>query len=217
MSQQNDSEQMELLESTLLREDSPAKICRSPETRKASTPKDQDYGQNCAELLATYDQSTQLWKTSQLSFLETTGDGLAEFSETWPRSGMTVNGAAYQLPNLARTITEIGSGLLPTPNATDGRQSITEKEIKAKQKRGYGLSLPQEVVSRIIWPTPTASDSKGTRKMEALKASGLGFAYSLNDALTITNGEHGKLNPEWVEWLMGYPTGHTDLKDSETP
>jgi len=27
----------------------------------------------------------------------------------------------------------------------------------------------------------------------------------------------GQLNPNWVEWLMGYPTGHTDLKDSETP
>jgi DNA (cytosine-5)-methyltransferase 1 len=23
----------------------------------------------------------------------------------------------------------------------------------------------------------------------------------------------GKLNPTWVEWLMGYPEGWTDLKD----
>lgn len=27
----------------------------------------------------------------------------------------------------------------------------------------------------------------------------------------------GQLNPNWVEWLMGYPTGHTDLNRSETP
>lgn len=26
----------------------------------------------------------------------------------------------------------------------------------------------------------------------------------------------GVLNPDWVEWLMGYPTGWTALKDSET-
>ena len=26
----------------------------------------------------------------------------------------------------------------------------------------------------------------------------------------------GKLNPTWVEWLMGFPAGWTDLKDSET-
>jgi hypothetical protein len=23
----------------------------------------------------------------------------------------------------------------------------------------------------------------------------------------------GKLNPQWVEWLMGYPIGWTDLED----
>jgi hypothetical protein len=27
----------------------------------------------------------------------------------------------------------------------------------------------------------------------------------------------GSLNPTWVEWLMGFPTGHTDLRPSETP
>jgi len=27
----------------------------------------------------------------------------------------------------------------------------------------------------------------------------------------------GQLNPMWVEWLMGFPIGWTDLKDSETP
>jgi hypothetical protein len=26
----------------------------------------------------------------------------------------------------------------------------------------------------------------------------------------------GKLNPEWVEWLMGWPIGHTALEDAET-
>ena len=24
-------------------------------------------------------------------------------------------------------------------------------------------------------------------------------------------GEFGRLNPTWVEWLMGFPPGHTDL------
>lgn len=27
----------------------------------------------------------------------------------------------------------------------------------------------------------------------------------------------GQLNPPWVEWLMGFPIGWTDLGDSETP
>ena len=27
---------------------------------------------------------------------------------------------------------------------------------------------------------------------------------------------NGKLNPQWVEWLMGYPTDHTELRPLET-
>jgi hypothetical protein len=27
----------------------------------------------------------------------------------------------------------------------------------------------------------------------------------------------GSLNPTWVEWLMGFPLGWTDLEPSETP
>lgn len=30
------------------------------------------------------------------------------------------------------------------------------------------------------------------------------------------SSENGRLNPEWVEWLMGWPIGHTDLKPLET-
>jgi hypothetical protein len=31
-----------------------------------------------------------------------------------------------------------------------------------------------------------------------------------------TNHPLGSLNPAWLEWLMGYPEGWTDLKDSVT-
>lgn len=61
-----------------------------------------------------------------------------------------------------------------------------------------------------LWPTPTARDWKGGRSPETLAKSGRGFSNSLNDALTVT-GQSGSLNPQWVEWLMGFPTGHTDL------
>jgi hypothetical protein len=70
-------------------------------------------------------------------------------------------------------------------------------------------------VARSLWPTPTTRDHKGGRRPETLEASGRGATNSLNDALTC-QGQHGALNPTWVEWLMGFPEGWTDLKPSET-
>jgi hypothetical protein len=37
----------------------------------------------------------------------------------------------------------------------------------------------------------------------------------LDHAVMASDGGH--LNPQWVEWLMGFPIGWTDLKHSETP
>ena len=87
------------------------------------TESDPGCGQSTPELLAKYDHNTHSWRTSQRCFLETQGDGLAEFLETWPRSGMTRNGIAYQLQVLDSLIKETGCGLLPTPtkhNAKEG-------------------------------------------------------------------------------------------------
>ena len=33
------------------------------------------------------------------------------------------------------------------------------------------------------------------------------------DSRLFENGATGQLNPTWVEWLMGYPEGWTDLED----
>jgi hypothetical protein len=80
------------------------------------------YGQNTPASLAKFDRGSCSWRTSQLCL---DGD-LDEFSETWPRSGMMLNGTAYQLPTLVPDNFGIEHGLWPTPNATafkGGRQS----------------------------------------------------------------------------------------------
>ena len=93
-----------------------------------------------------------------------------------------------------------------------------------------------------MWPTPTARDSKGTNSLEHLtqpKMKGnahhtvqLANAVKLfttpcaSDSRGSNGGKNhrslrtdvaGQLNPEWVEWLMGFPIGWTDLSASETP
>lgn len=85
---------------------------------------------------AWYDQSTQLWRTWQRCL---TGEW-AEFSETWPRSGMTRNGIAYQLPTLAFPTLGIASGLLPTLGANESKGSQRRRYRSSIEYRGAKMS-----------------------------------------------------------------------------
>jgi hypothetical protein len=56
-----------------------------------------------------------------------------------------------------------------------------------------------------IYPTPRADgrdNCGGSNSRRSAKASGTYFGH--------------KLNPRFVEWLMGFPDGWTDLEVSET-
>jgi hypothetical protein len=103
-------------------EDFPAKTLVSQVVARVLAAHEAGCGPSTPAWLASYDQISSSWKTSQLSL---DGD-LAEFSETWPRSGMMLNGTAYQLPTLVPDSFATECGLWPTPNATafkGGRQS----------------------------------------------------------------------------------------------
>jgi len=52
------------------------------------------------------------------------------------------------------------------------------------------------------WPTPTCRDWK----------SGTGAQERPGHALPLSSAIGGQLNPLWVEWLIGWPIGWTDLK-----
>ena len=65
-----------------------------------------------------------------------------------------------------------------------------------------------------LWPTPTVQDSENDAGPSQWKRN----SYPLNVEVHRANGKTattktGKLNPTWVEWLMGFPTGWTDLED----
>ena len=85
---------------------------------------------------AWYDRSTQLWRTWQRCL---TGEW-AEFRETWPRSGMTRNGIAYQLPTLAFPTLGIASGLLPTIGANESKGSQRRRYRTSMEYRGAKMS-----------------------------------------------------------------------------
>ncbi len=101
-----------------LPEVSRAKTFRSLEKERDLRLNAADCGARLSDWLATFDQLTSAWRTSQICLVAPTtgrGLGLAEFSETWPRSGMTRNGTAFRLPTLVPGIAGTEFGFLPTP------------------------------------------------------------------------------------------------------
>jgi hypothetical protein len=58
--------------------------------------------------------------------------------------------------------------------------------------------------NRQLWPTPTSRMHKDNGKSPS----------ELNrNSETLAMKAGGQLNPQWVEWLMGFPDGWTDLED----
>jgi hypothetical protein len=95
----------------------------------------------------------------------------------------------------------------PTPKANDS------------EKRGeFDLENPRNGLPAAVkkWPTPAARDWKGTNGYESTKkklAQGKrAQTGQLPNAVMMEQGAGGQLNPTWVEWLMGYPLGHTALE-----
>ena len=160
-------------------------------------------GQKSPAWFANYDRATSSWKTCQLCLVE----GLESFLETWPRSGMMRSGIAFRLPTLAGTTYATESGLLPTPTATQRGHCASEM-----RRRSPGL-----VSAARFWPTPSASDNRDRRNLSSpavRRRSLIGKQLMLSQ---VVSDQSGALNPTWVEWLMGFPTDHTDLRVLETP
>lgn len=99
---------------------------------------------------AYFDQDSSSWKT----YLRSGRVGSGKSSPTWPRSGMTHGGHAYELPTLERHTTGIDGSLLPTPKASDGPHGGPNQ----RNSKGQYDALPGMVVNCL--PTPTARDWK---------------------------------------------------------
>lgn len=109
----------------------------------------------------------------------------------------------------------------PTPTRVYTRANWSEQQIRAKQEEvkaatkakgkhhtgnGFGLNLAQAV--RMV-PTPTARDFRHPGRSRLERTGG-----TQGECLPQFIG--GALNPTWVEWLMGFPLGWTELEASET-
>ena len=89
--------------------------------------------------------------------------------------------------------------------------------MRSNQWFGARLTDAVECHEKKNWPTPTTRDYKDTGKMEELAK--YSYKKRLGCSVAETELESGqetppkripKLNPMWVEWLMGFPIGWTD-------
>ena len=157
--------------------------------------------------LAHYDLPTQSWRMSE--DISLWGD--YKLLENLPKSGMTLNGVLYQQLAWERPIDAIASSLWPTPTTQEIEHPNAIWNDKMRRVAPNGSTHSMNLADAVQkWNTPQAHDAKHLYSKP--KPSGqqmLSNQIYKNDPTTAG----GKLNPMWVEWLMGFPIGWTDLED----
>jgi hypothetical protein len=126
----------------------------------------------------------------------------------------------------------------PTPTATE------RSGINTKTGTGGGLTHAAKTAEGVkmkasqLWPTPCNNPRPNEGNVRILRAKVISGELTREEAAGMLLGKDpfesqgvvpvhyseesvkpitGSLNPAWVEWLMGFPAGWTDLDNSETP
>lgn len=196
--------------STSSAEDSLAKTYLAQERARESTEREADCGPNLQESLAKYDRATSSWRTRQCSLFE----GLGECLETFPKAGTMRNGSLWERTTAEPRTDESACGYWRTPDAGAGGEISDEKaaDYAAGKPRKSGsaiqIRLCDQVRHRKLWPTPKCQDSRTALRDRG--KSNLGEV--VHGGIETLPTKTARLNPNWVEWLMGWPIGWTDLK-----
>jgi hypothetical protein len=154
-------------------------------------------GLKCAELSENLSRVGLLVKM----YLESCQLPLTTFARTW---SMKVTKSGYLIMKLRlseRSTGEKESFLWPTPQAFDAKATENWQPGSEWDRKKKYHTLPKAVQ---MFPTPRANKPEGYSSDR----------YSLTLLQAITGEEKplgGQLNPNWVEWLMGFPIGWTDL------
>lgn len=109
--------------------------------------------------------------------------------------------------------------LLPTPTRDSKREKFwstptvcgNHNRKGASATSGDGLAT---VVAQRTWPTATATAYKGWSPNHNRANTDDRLDYTV-EREAFQPGQQTppmRLNPDWTEWLMGWPIGHTDLK-----
>jgi len=169
--------------------------------------------------LARFDHTSYSWKMYQMSL----SGHCPEFSKTFPKWGMMRRGVLWRLPKLEHHTKEHVGSYLPTPTASDG--------VRSNLTYGAGNLTLKGAVMKRKFATPTVMDSANMPMRKVAKESleeGNWRGIDLKTSAQLIPKQNyptptarepqvgGKLNPQWVEWLMGWPIGFTGFEHAET-
>jgi len=111
----------------------------------------------------------------------------------------------------------------PTPIASrggswrgDGQVSMIARNVETYEEYWLLTQGTSKKKREKYWPTPQASDNRDRDNMSnpsVQRRVDIGKQVMLSQSVDPNSGQ---LNPTWVEWLMGWPLGWTDLKPLET-
>lgn len=216
-----------------------AKIFRLQDAEMVWLASEAVYFSRSQESLARFDRHSSSWKMCR-TFVQPaptlspqqwpaygmTVDGVCYPLRTWARTTCANDGGCFATPSAADAVGSHGGGqgrslrtdifnwkkeMWPTPNVCgggnppDGLHKKDNHYVRKSGKKAH-LGLDQAVK---LFPTPRASDGeKGIRTPEGAKRE-RERRKNGQDLPTIAGGS---LNPRWVEWLMGVPTGATVLE-----
>ena len=177
---------------------------------RESAEREAGFGLNLQESLAKYDRATSSWRTRQCLLF----GGLEECLVTFPKAGTMRNGVLWELTMWERLTSEKECGFWRTPDTGVGKE-ISESKArdyanKTPRPSGYQIQirLCDQVKYPMLWPTPKCQDSRAA--LWDRGKSNLGEV--VHGGIETLPTKTARLNPAWVEWLMGWPIGWTDLK-----
>ena len=143
-------------------------------------------------LLQLYENSGRVGPLSRM-FLASSLWGSTRCFLTWRDWATPQKRLLFRLvPSMPITV-ETGSGLLPTPCAADAE----------RHGRGTLYELFNQVGRYKLLPTPDTNEWK----------SGAGFSpEGRGHTPQLRHLANGQIGPEFIEWMLGFPIGWTDLE-----
>tara|TARA_B110000208_G_scaffold140293_1_gene169254 strand:- start:245 stop:1213 length:969 start_codon:yes stop_codon:yes gene_type:complete len=154
-----------------------------------------EYSQRVKSALLTKEKESTFWPT-------VTTDSASSRTKKYAQGGTPLSMAVNTWPT---------QETFPTPGTTEHRSDTLNLRHRVKQHQQ--LMLCHHVR---LYPTPSARDWKDRPGMAKTAVNPDGSERKRNDQLAravyaTENPISGHLNPDWVEWLMGVPTGWTEL------